>query len=68
MTIPRNRVRVTSARVHGVLLHYWHCPSCDQVSCGYLSWLIIGTSAHRHARATLPLRSRLRHPAAIVNP
>ena len=50
MTIPRNRVRVTSARVHGVLLHYWNCPSCDGVSFGYLSWLEVGTHAHRHAR------------------
>ena len=50
MTIPRNRVRVASKRLYGVLLHYWHCPSCDWVSRGYLSWHAVGTNAHRHAR------------------
>ena len=50
MTIPRNRVRVTSRRhPAGPLLHYWHCPSCDGVSFGYLSWYVVGTHAHRHA-------------------
>ena len=49
MTIPRNRVRVASKRLHGVLLHYWHCRSCHWVSRGYLSWYVVGTHAHRHA-------------------
>ena len=49
MTIPRNRVRVASKRLYGVLLRYWHCPSCDWVSRGYLSWHAVGTHAHRHA-------------------
>ena len=50
MTITRNRVRVTSRRHYvGLLLHYWHCLSCDWVSVGYLSWHAVGTHAHRHA-------------------
>ena len=49
MTIPRNRVRVASKRLYGVLLHYWHCRSCHWVSAGCSSWLVVGTHAHRHA-------------------
>ena len=51
MTEPdrRPRVRVASKRLYGVLLHYWHCPSCHWVSRGCPSWLVVGTHAHRHA-------------------
>ena len=50
MTIPRNAVKVSARRVHGVLLWYWACRSCHWLGQGHPSALAVGTNAHRHAR------------------
>lgn len=50
VTIPRNGVKVSTRRVHGVLLWYWACRSCHWLGQGHPSALIVGTNAHRHAR------------------
>ena len=50
MTTYRNAVRVTSRRVHGVLLWYWACRSCHWLGQGHPSALAVGTNANRHAR------------------